>query len=412
MLAGDYGRERAMIAARQIAFGRGGKRKPYDAEIEYLESTGTQYINTGMIPSSTCKFIIDAWFTKRTQFGSMAGGSNRFHAYNPFCVKWEYLGDTVAFPYGRRAVVTLNNKTGYFLSGDISISYPPMLESGAPEFFLFAQNNAGSLRYFDVGARIYAFDWWDDADTEKSMSFIPVRKGNIGYMYDRVSGQLFGNQGTGEFVLGPDIIDYTAKDYIQDGLVAMWDGIENAGWGVHDSNAIVWKDLVGDGDFPVGSNSFMEDYLRVDEKVDNKIPWNGLLYGDQYTIEVAGFSDETYKSIATLPGTDIGAGFVPYSNWGPSNSYVLHCGARTVIANTGPVGTRKCFGIAVNLNDYKLYSTTSNYVKDGTWIKNETEYKGSIEVGGRTNFIRFYNRALTAEEIAYNYEIDKARFGL
>jgi hypothetical protein len=35
--------------------------------------------------------------------------------------------------------------------------------------------------------------------------FIPVRKGNIGYMYDRVSGQLFGNQGTGEFVLGPDL---------------------------------------------------------------------------------------------------------------------------------------------------------------------------------------------------------------
>jgi hypothetical protein len=26
--------------------------------------------------------------------------------------------------------------------------------------------------------------------------------------------------------------------------------------------------------------------------------------------------------------------------------------------------------------------------------------------------VRIYNRALTAEEIAYNYEIDKARFGL
>ena len=34
--------------------------------------------------------------------------------------------------------------------------------------------------------------------------FVPVRKGNIGYMYDRVSGQLFGNQGTGAFIIGPD----------------------------------------------------------------------------------------------------------------------------------------------------------------------------------------------------------------
>ena len=37
----------------------------------------------------------------------------------------------------------------------------------------------------------------------------------------------------------------TAKDYIQDGLVAMWDGIENAGWGTHNSSATTWKDLLG-----------------------------------------------------------------------------------------------------------------------------------------------------------------------
>lgn len=35
--------------------------------------------------------------------------------------------------------------------------------------------------------------------------FIPVRVGNVGYMYDEVSGQLFGNAGTGEFILGPDV---------------------------------------------------------------------------------------------------------------------------------------------------------------------------------------------------------------
>ena len=44
---------------------------------------------------------------------------------------------------------------------------------------------------------------------------------------------------------------YTAKDYVQDGLIAMWDGIENAGWGVHDPNATVWKDLVGGYDLTV-----------------------------------------------------------------------------------------------------------------------------------------------------------------
>ena len=35
--------------------------------------------------------------------------------------------------------------------------------------------------------------------------FIPVRVGQTGYLYDRVSGQLFGNLGSGDFILGPDI---------------------------------------------------------------------------------------------------------------------------------------------------------------------------------------------------------------
>jgi hypothetical protein len=33
---------------------------------------------------------------------------------------------------------------------------------------------------------------------------IPVRVGQVGYMYDRVSGELFGNAGTGAFTLGND----------------------------------------------------------------------------------------------------------------------------------------------------------------------------------------------------------------
>ena len=35
--------------------------------------------------------------------------------------------------------------------------------------------------------------------------YIPVRVGLVGYMYDKVSGELFGNEGTGKFILGPDI---------------------------------------------------------------------------------------------------------------------------------------------------------------------------------------------------------------
>ena len=60
----------------------------------------------------------------------------------------------------------------------------------------------------------------------------------------------------------------TAKSYVQDGLIAMWDGIENAGWGTHDASATVWKDLAGNGyDLTVGSKSSFStnslDYTEV-----------------------------------------------------------------------------------------------------------------------------------------------------
>ena len=42
-------------------------------------------------------------------------------------------------------------------------------------------------------------------DGTNEFDLIPVRKGSFGYMYDRVSGKLYGNAaGTGAFVIGPD----------------------------------------------------------------------------------------------------------------------------------------------------------------------------------------------------------------
>ena len=38
---------------------------------------------------------------------------------------------------------------------------------------------------------------------------------------------------------------YTASDYIQDDLIAMFDGIENVDVGVHNDDAIYWADLTG-----------------------------------------------------------------------------------------------------------------------------------------------------------------------
>ena len=41
---------------------------------------------------------------------------------------------------------------------------------------------------------------------------------------------------------------YTSASYVQDGLIAQWDGIDNAGTGVHNPGAKIWKDLAGNYD--------------------------------------------------------------------------------------------------------------------------------------------------------------------
>ena len=64
-------------------------------------------------------------------------------------------------------------------------------------------------------------------------------------MYDKVSGRLFGNAGTGAFIIGPD--KYTARDYVQDGLVAMWDAIDNVGLGSSDHSTGQVNQIVPNG---------------------------------------------------------------------------------------------------------------------------------------------------------------------
>jgi hypothetical protein len=71
-------------------------------------------------------------------------------------------------------------------------------------------------------------------------------------MYDRVSGQLFGNAGSGSFTVGNDVVgviephgNVPQNPYVSDGLVGWWDGIWNIGLGCHGDSPHLWKNLVG-----------------------------------------------------------------------------------------------------------------------------------------------------------------------
>lgn len=101
-------------------------------------------------------------------------------------------------PHGRVDVVI--SPEGVTLNGEL-VSESTYGSDFAPiNCFLFTINNSGTPIFGEFGVnRIRRFT------IKNVIDLIPVRKGVIGYMYDKISGEFFGNSGTGEFIIGPDI---------------------------------------------------------------------------------------------------------------------------------------------------------------------------------------------------------------
>ena len=82
--------------------------------------------------------------------------------------------------------------------------YATAFSATIPIYLFAGSGSAGPSK-----CRISSFDITDIATETKLLDIVPVRFTNElnqseGAMYDRVSGQLFRNAGTGAFTIGPD----------------------------------------------------------------------------------------------------------------------------------------------------------------------------------------------------------------
>ena len=226
----------------------------------------------------------------------------------------------------------------------------------------------------------------------------------------------------------------SARAYVQDGLVAMWDGIENAGYGVHDENATVWKDLIGSADWTLTSNATV---------VSNSLQCAGLsatgagvTLADGMQIELyATVEPRTpgYRCIANLDKNHIMESLILYRY----NNSMLTLGGRYegfVYASAG------IHGWSISLKGVKAIPSGHNYSAEnlyldgnatkldgtGNWWRSfkSTDYSNYASLGafnyngedvcpykGRIFSIRVYNRKLTADEARHNYALDVERFG-
>lgn len=196
-----------MLGARTAAWR--GKNLPYDAEVEYLESTGTQWIDSLCKSTETLEFRVkldNSKMTNRSQslgyFGTIGYWGNLFGTYRRTKAPiiwvretWRYIGSELGMieAYCGLDSITING----------------VIREKEPDYGNYYGGNIEIFRGKDGCSEIkmYSMQIYDkevSADGILVRDFIPVRVGDVGYLYDSVSGQLFGNSGTGEFVIGPD----------------------------------------------------------------------------------------------------------------------------------------------------------------------------------------------------------------
>lgn len=187
-----------------------GKELPYDAEVEYLMSDGNAYIDTGIY--GKCNFEIQAGIPRVGSNISAIFGSRVGYHNNSFLILWgqdsrtdreggiirmDYWSNTFLLnrPSVNDVVITYNGSILTDGTNNIAISSSVLPTFGS--HYLFAINSNNNI--------IKALDGTYIRKAKiGNLDLKPVRKNGIGYMYDNVSGQLFGNQGTGQFIIGPD----------------------------------------------------------------------------------------------------------------------------------------------------------------------------------------------------------------
>lgn len=237
--------------------------------------------------------------------------------------------------------------------------------------------------------------------------------------------------------------------YVTDGLVAMWDGEWNAGGGVvHDPEATTWKNLVSGSPFGDGERIAPGAGFGLSTKLPlwtDKSCYSPETYTGYEKRACFGVTATLKASLAVACGEVVARA----RSATPSNSInataVMGCDVRFNQNNSDLVRPNATFAYSATKYQWWACATSfggidptvvrSYHIRRaggglGFRVDGGNESTGGKSSGGTENIpsvfplvvanftpvevfvIRYYSRALTAEEIAANFAVDNARFNL
>lgn len=183
----------------------GGKSLPYDAEIEYLQGSGTQYLNTGLYGNLDTKVEVSVNISSFPCFacGVRPSDNNGITMYATSNGTQRFGNKSTTRSWSMNIKHTASINKDYFIydGNSVSLNTTTSFTTSDTIHLMWAGYQAQTTAIMK-GKLYYAKIW---SGGTLIFDGIPVRVGTTGYMYDKVSGQLFGNAGTGDFILGNDI---------------------------------------------------------------------------------------------------------------------------------------------------------------------------------------------------------------
>lgn len=191
-------------------------------QLEYIESSGTQYVDTNFKPNQNTKLEIKVQTTQTTGGGiavcDTAWQSNGFGVWVNAAGYGNATTQNVAF-YGEEPIAAILDRNTLYKDGELVWTATESTFQTSFNLALMALNRNGSPQE-KVTGKIYCCKIWDNGTLIRN--FIPCKNdaGEVG-LWDDVNREFYGNAGTGTFATGPVVpqemaeSDIVELEYIQ-----------------------------------------------------------------------------------------------------------------------------------------------------------------------------------------------------
>ena len=171
--------------------------------LEYIESTGTQYISTGITPTENTKVVIEfnSSSVSGVVFGQDSGYKVNAFMFAMTVVVFESTKKNISISANAKHTVQVAPKAFKIDNGSSQYIYANKVNAAYP-MFLFGNNRNGKFSE-GVAMKLYSFKVYEN--NVLIADYIPCKQGNAVGLYDDVAGAMNLPLGTGDFTAGPSI---------------------------------------------------------------------------------------------------------------------------------------------------------------------------------------------------------------